>query len=1233
MVAQSGGVDARDMCGVSGIDQFTDVASDDYGAAYILCMRALGLSVGTGGREFSPHRVVSREQMASFLVRLWRDVLDRPCPEGGTPFRDVTGTTHANDIACIYNLGITKGTSQTTYGPLDELTASQIARFLLRTYEKAGMSCPSHDSELDEAVECLHSLRVIPSIEQGKSSLPVARSQMAVYVIGLWHNLAGRGLPPEPPGPFIDLVLPVPEESANLANVVTTGRIELPVYICAREARYRIAHLRSATDRLNQRVASFYREQSSGEVDLRFVTGGIVSPDLDWDGITLYTLWTHPDDRDPCSAAAIEQEGHSQLVMLVDVRPSVVGGFARLGVGPAVQPMAHHFWSEVPYLDVVAHEIGHSRFAFYHPHQRVGFTSPLGEYHNERVYDPDDDSLMSYRGTNNLDTTHIACAQRAQAGWPSGPTLPNGQQCPGGGPGQDDSVPNPPRILSVATGDRQVTVRWEPPRSDRGWVWLTGYTVSVDDGRGPPDTRTVSDNRAIITGLTNGVTYTIRVTADNSVGSSQPAVVTATPGATTTVPGAPINVRVVEGDGELDVRWSPPSDDGGLPITEYNLWYTVGSAAIGVTLGPSELSFRIRGRPNGVPVTVWVRARNDNGEGPPSTRVTATPKAGTTVPGSPVNVRVDEGDGELVVRWSPPSDDGGSPITGYVVTFAVGGRESSLLVGSGVSSYRLGPLQNGVPVTVWVRARNDDGEGPPSTRVTATPKAGTTVPGSPVNVRVDEGDGELVVRWSPPSDDGGSPITGYVVTFAVGGRESSLLVGSGVSSYRLGPLQNGVPVTVWVRARNDDGEGPPSTRVTATPKAGTTVPGSPVNVRVDEGDGELVVRWSPPSDDGGSPITGYVVTFAVGGRESSLLVGSGVSSYRLGPLQNGVPVTVWVRARSANGEGPPSVGVTGTPRGVAIPPEAPDVRAVSRGNRIEASWSAVDNGSPIDRWELGGVGAVAAAITSYTWTDQPPGDHTVRVRARNGAGWGPWGSTTVTVVTNPTVTTTRGDPGPTGGPEVNDAPCAANDSSCRWLNVTVEGFSPGSYTGRCIHEGFRWSNGAISAGGWWREFTIDVGADGKATITKPCYITFSALLGAGAHVSINLNGQWIDSNILAPDTHFVLLNRGGPGPTTAPRPGSIPCAVGAHDCRWLDIQLRNFPQGTYRVYCAHDGFNNHPAGYWHSFETTISANGGTTISNHCYISIPSTRGRGVIIYVGEASSPIGQYQWTSNWLR
>ena len=708
VVAQGGGSGAGSLCNTSGVGQFSDVAPGDYGDAYILCMRELGLSVGIGSGEFGPDQTLTRGQMASFLVRLWRDVLDRGCPRGRTPFMDVAGNVHEENIACIYNLGITVGTTATTYSPHDDLTASQISRFLLRTYEKAGNNCPNRGSELNEAVDCLFALRVISHTEQGKSSLPVTRSQMAVYVIGLWHNLSGRGLPPIPPGPGRDRLKPIPDELTTQANVVTTGRMELPVYICAQANKYTIAHLRSATDKLNQKVAPFFRNQSSGQADVHFVTGGVVSPHLDWDGITLETLWGFPGD-DPCSDAATGQEGHRQTVILVDVRPAPnVAGFAAVSFGPAVQSMAHHFWSDNVYFDLVAHEVGHARFGYFHTHELESYYTPLSQFHNERVYDPDDDSLMSYNGTRDIDTTHIACAQRVQARWPTGPPLPNGRICTGSdsGPGQGDPVPNPPENLSVTPGDGQLIVQWEPPFSAEGWQWLTSYTVSFENSRGEIGERTVSDTRVIIAGLTNSVTYTIKVTADNSTGASQPAIATATPiGPTATVPGVPTNVRVTPGDSELTVTWSPPSDDGGSPITAYVVTYRNGRSDTSITVGSGTRSYRIGSLTNDVPITVRVHARNRHGDGPSSTPITATPVAAATVPGVPTNVRVTPGDSELTVTWSSPSDDGGSPITAYVVTYRNGRSDTSITVGSGTRSYRIGSLTNDVPITVRVHAR------------------------------------------------------------------------------------------------------------------------------------------------------------------------------------------------------------------------------------------------------------------------------------------------------------------------------------------------------------------------------------------------------------------------------------------------------------------------------------------------------------------------------------------------
>ncbi|MCE2530289.1 MAG: S-layer homology domain-containing protein [Acidimicrobiia bacterium] len=81
-----------DLCDLRDGAQFSDVGERDYGAAYILCMRVLGLSVGKGNGEYGPEDLLTRAQAASFLVRLWRDVLGRECPEVDHPFQDVASS-------------------------------------------------------------------------------------------------------------------------------------------------------------------------------------------------------------------------------------------------------------------------------------------------------------------------------------------------------------------------------------------------------------------------------------------------------------------------------------------------------------------------------------------------------------------------------------------------------------------------------------------------------------------------------------------------------------------------------------------------------------------------------------------------------------------------------------------------------------------------------------------------------------------------------------------------------------------------------------------------------------------------------------------------------------------------------------------------------------------------------------------------------------------------------------
>ena len=199
VVSGVGGPSADELCDPLDGVQFSDVEDGSYGAGYILCARVLGLSAGSGQGRFSPDAVLTRAQAASFLVRLWRDVLGRACPDGGHPFSDVDGVHEAN-IACLFGLGITKGSTRTTFGPRHDLTVSQVSRFVVRILNLiTPATCDTSRNELEAAADCLVRLNIAPDVTEAKSSRKVSRAQMAVYLIGLWHHATGRGAPPAPP--------------------------------------------------------------------------------------------------------------------------------------------------------------------------------------------------------------------------------------------------------------------------------------------------------------------------------------------------------------------------------------------------------------------------------------------------------------------------------------------------------------------------------------------------------------------------------------------------------------------------------------------------------------------------------------------------------------------------------------------------------------------------------------------------------------------------------------------------------------------------------------------------------------------------------------------------------------------------------------------------------------------------------------------------------------------------
>ena len=113
---------------------FTDIAPGHYSYGPAGCIYQLGVTTGTSATTYAPSNVVTRAQMAAFLARFYKIVTGLEC-EGNTPFVDVpSGAFYTEAVGCIYQLGITTGTSASTYSPGTVVTRAQMAAFLARLY-------------------------------------------------------------------------------------------------------------------------------------------------------------------------------------------------------------------------------------------------------------------------------------------------------------------------------------------------------------------------------------------------------------------------------------------------------------------------------------------------------------------------------------------------------------------------------------------------------------------------------------------------------------------------------------------------------------------------------------------------------------------------------------------------------------------------------------------------------------------------------------------------------------------------------------------------------------------------------------------------------------------------------------------------------------------------------------------------------------------------------------------
>jgi len=472
-------------------------------------------------------------------------------------------------------------------------------------------------------------------------------------------------------------------------------------------------------------------------------------------------------------------------------------------------------------------------------------------------------------------------------------------------------VPDQPTMVTAVPSDGQATVSWMAPANFGGSA-VSNYVVTASDATSPGrngDGATCSYqvgvpevDQCVIAGLTDGDSYKFTVVATNAIGDSPASSASASviPAA---IPGAPTSVSATMGSASALVTWSAPSFSGGAPLS-----YLAESSPGGFSCTSTTTSCTITGLVQGTNYTFNVTASNDvgtslAGESPQYTSV--------SVPAAPGVATVVLGNKQATISWPTPTNDGGLPITSYSVNAVdswqldqQSGTTCSYVVPTdGSTSLNTCTITGLIPGDYYwfaVSAINAVGAGAAGS--SAFIEAATT-PSAPWNPAAVAGNASATVSWSMPYTsglplNGGSPVTSYLVTASPGGATCTYQVptdGSPESDQcTVNGLTNGTSYTFTVSATNVLGTGPGAKSAAVTPM---TTPGAPTAVKGVGAGQTVTVAWTAPASNGGSAITGYVVTSSNGGGSCT----STSTSCQVGGLSEGSSYVFTVTASNTVG--------------------------------------------------------------------------------------------------------------------------------------------------------------------------------------------------------------------------------------------------------------------------------------------------------------------------------------------
>jgi len=509
------------------------------------------------------------------------------------------------------------------------------------------------------------------------------------------------------------------------------------------------------------------------------------------------------------------------------------------------------------------------------------------------------------------------------------------------------TLPSPPTNLSATkVSQTQVNLSWNAP-SDNGGSAITGYKIEEKVGTGSFTVivaNTGNTNTSYSrTGLTAGLTYTYKVSAINSAGTSSPSNEVTSSQTIIAVPNPPSNLVVASASPtQLNLSWKAPSDNGGPAVTGYKIEVKSGSNpyAILVSNTGSVTSYSHSGLTTGTTYTYKVSAINSVGTGSPSNEVSAkpiktiVPTSLTAVATSPTQIRL---------TWFAPSETFGQTISGYKIERKISEGTFITIVentNSQTTTHSISGLTTGTTYTFLVSASYPLGASGQSNEASATPTPTSTAPpaspppsstpstsppppqqtgtspNQPTSLTARAvSPTKISLFWVEPTNNGGSLVVGYKIEMkSSGGSWSTLTANTGyaTATYSKDGLITGTQYTFRVSAINSVGTGSPSNEASATPKSSSEpeVPAAPTDLTPKAiSSTQINMTWKAPIDNGGLTITGYKISQKIGSNTYRTLVDdtkSTTTSYLHSNLTAGVMYTYKISTINSVGTGNPS---------------------------------------------------------------------------------------------------------------------------------------------------------------------------------------------------------------------------------------------------------------------------------------------------------------------------------------